>query len=232
MQIAAFALTGIADRAFSRSLLAGVLMAAPVGAVGIMCIGRALADGLPRALMVGLGSAVADAIFGTVAGLIIGVVSSFIVVFESELTLAGGIVVGLSGVLIYRAPVDSDVTLVQTGVAIRDAGRAFVLSIVNPATLIGALGIFAVFGRIVNGAEPSTAATLILGAFVGSMAWWILLATVVRAMRERFVLGALPRLNRIKGFLIAAFGLAAMIWAGWKLTWIRRRKSGQPGTLR
>ena len=217
MQMDAFALTGIADFAFARGLLAGVLMAAPVGAVGIMCIRRALADGLPRALMVGLGSAVADAIFGAVAGLGIGVISNFIVAFESQLTLAGGVVVALSGVLIYRAPVDSDVTQVQVGAAIRDAVRAFVLSIVNPATLIGAFGIFAVFGRIENGAQPSTAATLILGVFVGSMAWWIVLATVVRAMRERFVLGALPRLNRIEGFLITAFGLAAMIWAGWKL---------------
>lgn len=210
-------LSDVLDFAFVRGLLAGVLMAAPVGAVGVMCIRRALTDGWARALVVGLGSAVADAVFGAVAGLGIGAISRFIVTFERELTLVGGMVVAVSGYFIYRAPVDADLSAPQTSVMVRDFGRAFVISIINPATLIGALGIFAVFAQLDSNVRPATASTLITGVFVGSMLWWVFLASLVRIMRERFVSGTLPRLNRIEGSVIGVFGCAAIAWAVWQL---------------
>lgn len=198
------------DTMLFRGMLAGLLMAAPVGAVGAMCIRRALSGHLFRALTVGFGSAVADTIFGALAGLGIGFIGSFIVAHEAGLTLFGGPIVTLAGVLLFRAPVDTSTAEEDAEAAIRDGVRAFVLSIVNSATFLGAIGIFALLGGADVTVAPAKAASLVLGVFVGSMLWWITLSVGIRLMRERFASKALPELNHIEGVVITLFGLGAI----------------------
>lgn len=203
---------------FVRGLLAGLLMAAPVGAVGAMCIRRALSGHLIRALMVGFGSAVADTLFGAMAGLGIGMIGSFIVAHEVGLTLLGGLIVTATGIFTFRAPVDTATAEEDTEAAIRDGVRAFVLSIVNPATFLGAIGIFALLGGVDVTTAPAAALSLVVGVFAGSMGWWMILSGSVRLLRERFISAALPELNHIEGVVIAVFGVGAVIFALWQLS--------------
>lgn len=212
----------VPDYMFLRGMLAGLLMAAPVGAVGAMCIRRALAGHWIRALMVGFGSAIADTIFGAIAGLGIGLIGSFIVAHEVGLTLFGGLVVTAAGIFTFRAPVDTARADEEAEAAIRDGLRAFVLSIVNPATFLGAIGIFALLGGADVTTAPAAATSLIIGVFAGSMGWWVVLSGGVRLLREKFVSTALPELNHIEGVVIAVFGAAAIAYGLWNLA------QGQP----
>ncbi|MDX2222832.1 MAG: LysE family transporter [Rhodospirillaceae bacterium] len=198
------------DLALLKGLIAGFAMAAPIGAVGIMCIRRAITFGVGRALVPGLGSALADAIFGAAAGLGLTVISAFVVAYEAAIGLVGGLIVLGVGVATYLAPVRTDVETRAPGDRRKDIARAFSMSIANPATMLGALGIFAAFGPIDPAEAPGDAAALVGGVFAGSMLWWLVLATTARALKDRFVTGALPRLNRIEGLIIGACGAAIL----------------------
>jgi arginine exporter protein ArgO len=51
---------------------------------------------------------------------------------------------------------------------------------------------------------------LVLGVFVGSALWWLLLSGGVALLRARFRPAALVWVNRISGSVIVLFGLLAL----------------------
>src|SRR6266849_1542996 len=53
---------------FLKGIVVGIVIAVPVGPVGVMCIRRTVFEGRLAGLVSGLGAATADAIFGVIAG--------------------------------------------------------------------------------------------------------------------------------------------------------------------
>ena len=201
----------ITDIAFLRGLIAGFALAAPLGPVAVLCIRRGLARGRIECFAAGLGAAVADAIFGSVAGLGITFISSRVIEYQNAIGLLGGIILIVVGLGTYRTPVRQISGELQVQSLKHDLIAAFSMAITNPATMLGAAGIFAVFGPIDLHAQPIKAFWLVVGVFAGSAAWWLMLATAVGTFRQRFVDGGLRRLNKISGAVIAACGAGVLV---------------------
>lgn len=191
---------------FLRGLIVGLLMAAPIGAVGVMCIKRSLSDGWLRAMAVGMGSAVVDAGFGTVAGLGLTFVSTFVTDHQVAIGVVGSVIVMGIGVATYLSPVKAETVKVESGLKRRDFATAFMLSVSNPATLLGAVGLFAALGQVDPKTAPQSAMVLIGGVFAGSMAWWVFLTAAAGFFRQWFVPETLARMNKIEGAVIAVLG--------------------------
>jgi len=199
------------DSAFIRGLAVGFALAAPVGPVAVLCIRRALARGQFQAFIAGLGAAVADMLFGAVAGLGLTVISSFVMNYQVLIGLFGGLLVLVLGISTYRTPVIvNEGTMVVKSLR-RDFIAAFTMAVTNPATLIAAAGVFAAFGPVDITTEPLTGLWLVLGVFLGSAVWWLILAAIVTTLRGRFLDKGLPWLNRISGSIIAASGVLVLV---------------------
>jgi threonine/homoserine/homoserine lactone efflux protein len=179
--------------------------------VAILCIRRALARGRIECIIAGFGAALADTIFGAVAGLGITFISSFVVAHEIVIGLLGGMIVLAVGIATYRTPVCHVTGTAQVQSLRRDVATAFTMAITNPATMLGAAGIFATFGPVDIGTEPIKAFWLVFGVFTGSMAWWIILSMAVGTLKQRFVDGGLLMLNRVSGAVITLSGVAVMV---------------------
>jgi threonine/homoserine/homoserine lactone efflux protein len=205
----------ITDVAFIRGLIAGVALAAPLGPVAVLCIRRGLARGRTQCFLAGLGAAVADAIFGSIAGLGITYISSLVMEYESLIGIVGGVVLLIVGTGTYRTPVSHITGEIQVQELWRDIMAAFTMAITNPATMLGAAAIFAVFGPIDLHTQPIKAFWLVAGVFGGSAGWWLILSQAVGTFRQRFVEGGLPRLNKICGIIIAACGAAVLAGVGY-----------------
>ncbi len=65
-------------------------------------------------------------------------------------------------------------------------------------------------GLGVTGGDVAGAVVLTLGVFAGSGAWWVVLVTVVGALRSRITPVWLRRVNIVSGLLIGAFALIAI----------------------
>jgi hypothetical protein len=76
--------------------------------------------------------------------------------------------------------------------------------------MLGAAGIFAVFGPIDLHAYPIKAFWLVVGLFLGSALWWLTLATAVGTFHQRFLDRGMLRLNRISGAIIALCGVGVL----------------------
>ncbi len=185
----------------------GLLMAAPVGAVGVMCVKRAMSGEWARAMAVGLGSATVDAIFGAIAGLGLTLIATIVMSYQTELGLAGGLIItGLGAATYFSQPKDATPGL-EFQQLWRDLAKAFTLSIANPATFLGALGLFAALGPA---STRQSVWMLVTGVFSGSILWWSFLSAVTRLFRHRFGIESLQRLNKIEGIVIGVVGLVVV----------------------
>ncbi|MFO7707453.1 MAG: LysE family transporter [Desulfobacterales bacterium] len=196
---------------FLRGLVIGFSIAAPVGPIGILCIRRTLADGRTAGLLSGLGAATADALYGCVAGFGLTVISSFLVDQRAWIQLIGGLFLLLLGVRILKSrPAENPASAPGSGLAASYASTFF-LTLTNPMTILAFAGIFAALGVVNTGGDFSAAALLVLGVFLGSAAWWLILSGGVGLVREKLNPAVLRWANRVSGLILVFFGLFA-VW--------------------
>jgi threonine/homoserine/homoserine lactone efflux protein len=193
-----------------KGIAAGLLIAAPVGPVGVLCVHRTLVCGRVHGLVSGLGAAAADMLFAGVVAFGLGFVSDFLFVHQGELRLAGGgllIVLGAKS-LLSRPPAPGGEEM-RTSL-IGDCVSAFALTATNPITLLSFLGVFAALG-ISNQDTLSQGCVLVGGVFAGSAAWWLLLSGGVGLMRRAMEALYLRWAHVIAGALLLAFGVFVLV---------------------
>jgi threonine/homoserine/homoserine lactone efflux protein len=196
---------------FLRGLIIGFSIAAPVGPIGILCIRRTLAEGRASGFLSGLGAATADALYGCVAGFGLTVISGFLVDQRFWIQLIGGIFLLALGVKTLRAvPAERAAAVSGTGLAASYAST-LLLTLTNPMTILSFAGIFAALGVAETGGDLSAAARLVLGVFIGSAAWWLLLSGGVGLLREKLSTGVLRSANLLSGAILLVFGIVA-VW--------------------
>lgn len=81
----------------SKGIVIGVLVSAPMGPIGMLCIQRTLNKGRWHGFVTGLGAALSDVIYAALTCLGMGVVVNFVEANQAPLQLIGSIVLGISG---------------------------------------------------------------------------------------------------------------------------------------
>lgn len=192
-----------------KGLILGFSIAAPVGPIGVLCIRRTLTDGRATGLVSGLGAASADALYGCIAGFGLTLLSDFLVSQQFWLRLVGGLFLFYLGIKTLLArPAQESASAQGTGLLGAYTSTLF-LTLTNPMTILSFAAIFAGLGVASTDGDYASAALLVLGVFLGSALWWLLLSGGVSLFRARFNLSALTWVNRLSGAIILAFGVAA-----------------------
>ena len=194
---------------FARGLLLGLSIAAPVGPIGVLCIRRTLTQGWRIGFLTGLGAATADATYGAVAAFGLTALSNLLIAEQFWLRLLGGLFLLYLGARTFVAK-PATVAANATANSLTGAySSTFLLTLTNPTTILSFAAIFAGFG-VASSGSTLAAGILVLGVFVGSALWWLLLSGGVTLLRSRFRPAALVWVNRISGVVIALFGLIAL----------------------
>lgn len=195
---------------FIKGLVIGFSIAAPVGPIGILCIKRTLTSGRLAGLVSGLGAATADAVYGCIAAFGLTFISSFLIHQQSWLRLLGGAFLCYLGIkTIFTKPTEYSSRSNQLGL-VNAYGSTFILTLTNPLTILSFAAIFAGLGLLDVKGNYLSSVAIVLGVFIGSACWWILLSTGVSMFRTRFTPTGLLWVNRISGLIILAFGIAAL----------------------
>ena len=202
----------------STGIVIGLIVAAPIGPVNLICIRRTLAYGPPNGFFSGLGAALGDGVFAIVTAFGLTAISQWIVGFSTPLRLVGGIMLLGFGIHIFR----SDVSLLRDaeGVPLRDSGKkslvrtiasTFALTITNPATLFGFTALFTGLGSLAGGqATFLDAALMVLGVITGSTIWWFTLTTFVGIFHKHIDTGVMRNINHVFGVLVTGFGVIVL----------------------
>ncbi len=194
-----------------KGALLGLAIAAPVGPIGLLCIRRTLAQGRVAGFVSGLGAASADMVYGAIAAFGLTAITGLLVRQQGWLRLVGGL---------FLCYLGARTLLARPGGSTAEAeGRSragaylatFALTLTNPMTILSFAAIFAGAGVAQTGGSYGAAAAMVLGVFLGSAAWWLLLSTGVSLLRSRFDARAALWVNRLSGLIILGFGAAALI---------------------
>ena len=196
-----------------RGLAIGFSIAAPVGPIGVLCIRRTMAEGRASGLVSGLGAATADAVYGCIAGFGLTFISNFLVSQQMWLRLIGGVFLCYLGIrTVLARPAEQAASAKGNGLLGAYASTLF-LTFTNPMTIISFAAIFAGLGLASTPGNYGSAGVLVLGVFIGSALWWLILSGGVGVFRERFNTHGLQWVNRVSGVIIIGFGLFALLSA-------------------
>jgi len=197
-----------------KGIIIGFAIAAPVGPIGVLCIRRTLAEGRTSGFVSGLGAATADAIYGSVAALGLTFVANLLTSGEMWLRLVGGAFLVFLGVRTFLArPVERAASTGKNGLPGAYASTLF-LTLTNPTTILSFAAIFAGLGAGSAGGDVPSAMLLVLGVFVGSAFWWLVLSGITGLFRARLSARGLRWVNRISGTVLATFGVLAVSGVG------------------
>lgn len=197
----------------------GLIVAAPIGPVNLICIRRTLAYGSLNGFFSGLGAALGDGVFASVSGFGLTVIGQLIEGYSLPLTLAGGLMLLGFGVHIFHSDVsllrNQDDRLVRaegSASLFRTVASTFALTITNPATLFGFTALFAGVGSFAGDEQVllADAAAVVIGVVAGSTLWWFTLAVVVGTFHRHIDPGVMRTINHAFGVVVGGFGVVVL----------------------
>ena len=199
----------------------GLVAAAPIGPVNLICIRRTLARGALNGFIAGLGAALGDGVFATVTAFGLTAIVQAIEGFSLAIQLAGGTLLLIFGMRTYLTEPSPHTRLEKGRVQESDVSSlartivsTFLLTMTNPATMFGFAAMFAGLGSLTGDTVSFMQASIIVGGVVlGSGLWWFVLTTFVGTFHARIDEPVMRAINHLTGIAISAFGIAVLIHA-------------------
>jgi threonine/homoserine/homoserine lactone efflux protein len=200
---------------FLKGMMIGLLIAVPLGPIGILCIRRTLVSGMASGLASGLGAALADSLYGVIAAFGLAAVAAFMAKYTVALRLAGGAFLFLLGLkAIFRGGREEEeipAPLREThdlGDLVGDFFSTLFLTLSNPVTIIVFMAIFAGMDFVAEfEADHARPFMLVAGVFSGSFLWWCVLSFGIGKLRHRLDKKIMRLLNLVSGAVLVGFAL-------------------------
>jgi len=215
-------------------LVIGVIVAAPVGPVNVMCIQRTLERGFWGGVAAGTGAVLGDGLIAAAAAFGITTISGVTTAYQTTIQAIGGTIVLLFGVrLFFASPKIAESgsrwsELRRIAEMIPDAFRpmmryqiwrivphagvipqSFFLTVTNPGAILGMFAIIGGLGSFLGGLVSYLDAFILVASVMGgSLLWWLGLSHLVSRLRHRLDEERLQRINQIAGGLLVIFGIA------------------------
>lgn len=193
----------------TKGIMIGVLVSAPMGPIGMLCIQRTLNKGRWHGFITGLGAALSDVIYASLTCLGMGVVVNFVEANQAPLQLVGSFVLGIFGYYIYQSnPTRSLRKQGERKLSFtQDFITAFLLTFSNVLIVLLYIGLFARFTFILPEHSVGMLAVGIVGIGIGAILWWFGITYIVAKLRKWFNVRGIWRLNRIVGSVIIGLSI-------------------------
>lgn len=199
---------------FYRGLVIGLMIAAPVGPIGLLCIRRTIHKGLLIGFATGIGAACADTIFGAISSFSVAAILNFVKHYETQIRLIGGaFLVIVAWHTWHDPPRQPPQNKVSATGAVAALLSGLVITLTNPVTMCAILAVVATFGGLINNRD---APALVAGIFGGSTLWWLMLSGGVSLVRGHFTESRVMLINRSTAVVLAALAAYAMLSVAYK----------------
>jgi threonine/homoserine/homoserine lactone efflux protein len=196
---------------FVKGIILGFSIAAPVGPIGVLCVRKTLQYGRLSGFFSGLGAAAADTVYGVIAAFGLTLISNFLLAGQFWLKLIGGAFLLYLGLKTFLSKPAEKSKPISHKTLLGDFVSTFFLTITNPMTILSYVAVFAGLGLSEIAGDYASASLLVLGVFLGSTLWWLILSEGVTLFRKKISQKVMTWVNRAAGIIIMAFGTAALV---------------------
>lgn len=195
-----------------RGILIGVLFGLPVGAVGTMTVQRVWSFGFRAGLLTGLGSSAADCLYAVVGAFGLTLISEFLLQYQIIIKVLGGGFIIFMGISLILKKEEAVGTQERAAGGVKMFLSSFVIGIANPAAILTFLFAFTYFG-ISGAAEAPEGILLVIGIFLGTYLWWMVLSAAACVIKKNIGSVSLLCRNKVFGGILAVFGTAVFLAA-------------------
>lgn len=192
-----------------RGLLIGILVSAPMGPIGMLCIQRTLNRGRWPAFFTGTGAALSDLVYCLLTGLGLSFITDFIESNQSLLQVIGSVVLLIYAGYLFGTNPSRSLTNRQQGAQPgywKDFVAGFLLTFSNPLILFFIIGLFARFSFLAPEFEEYHYVAGYVAIFAGALTWWFIVTTFVNKVRGHFNIRSMRWLNRIIAGILMIMG--------------------------
>lgn len=192
-----------------KGFIIGVIVSAPLGPVGVLCIQRTLNKGRAYGFVTGLGAALSDIIYALITGYGMSFVFDFIQANIFYLQLIGSIMLLVFGVYTFRSnPVHSIRPVSPNkGTLVHNFITAFFVTLSNPLIIFLFIGFFARFAFVLPEIPIYEQTLGYIAIVAGAVSWWFSITFFVSKIRNRFNLRGIWMLNRIIGVVVVVMSI-------------------------
>lgn len=203
-----------------KGLLIGIIVSAPMGPVGVLCVQRTLNKGRWYGFVTGIGACVSDLIYALITGYGMSFVMDLINDERTRfyLQIAGSILLFIFGLYSFRSdPTKSIRATKKRGTLVNNGITAFLLTISNPLIIFLFMAVFAQFAFII----PDHHLEMGLGylsIIAGALLWWWGLTWLIDKVRGKFDNDGILLLNRIIGSIVMIISFVIFVGALFNIT--------------
>lgn len=199
-----------------NGFIIGVIVSAPMGPIGILCVQRTLNRGRLHGLVTGLGAMFSDLIYAAITLIGMGIVDDFMKANELLLQFIGSIVIVLFGIAIFSTNplkiLKPSTNTTETRYN-HDFITAFFLTLSNVAIIFLFISLFARFHYNPLDISWLTFAVGLTSIGLGALAWWFFITTYVSKLKRYFNRQSLKLFNRVVGVILILLGVLGMVGA-------------------
>lgn len=199
-----------------RGFAIGVIISAPMGPVGILCVQRTLEKGRKTGFYTGVGAAVSDLFYCLVTGFGLSLIEDFLKANQDAIQIAGSIVMAVFGLYLFRSNPSRQLKKPDSSASSagkRDIIKGFLFTFSNPLIIFLIIGLFARFNFLLPEISFAQYVTGYLFIIVGALGWWWMVSYFVDKVRSHFNLRSMWLINKITGSIIMIFALVGVITA-------------------
>lgn len=196
-----------------RGIAIGVLISAPMGPVGILCIQRTLEKGRKAGLYTGIGAALSDLFYSLLTGFGLSFIEEFIERNQNIIQLMGSFVLIAFSIYLFRkSPTSSLRRPVPQGVsAKKNILGGFLFTFSNPLILFLIIGLFARFNFLMPEIKFYHYMLGFIFILAGALGWWWTVTYIIDKVRNRFSFRTMKYINIGIGVVILLFAIVGIV---------------------
>ena len=200
---------------FITGMIIGVLVSAPTGPLGILCIQRTLHKGRLNGIVTGLGATTSDLVYAVLVGFSMNFVIDFVEQYRFVIQIVGSIILFFFGYKIFTKETEKSIDDEKIGTTNRNLlstyTSAFGLCLSNPIIIFLFIALFARFNFFSSKSDVYQVLLALSSIFVGALSWWVTLTMIVGSLRKKFKKRGLRILNFITGGVLIVLSIAGIV---------------------
>ena len=200
---------------FITGMIIGVLVSAPTGPLGILCIQRTLHKGRLNGIVTGLGATTSDLVYAVLVGFSMNFVIDFVEQYRFVIQIVGSIILFFFGYKIFSKETEKSIDDEKIGTTNRNLlstyTSAFGLCFSNPIIIFLFIALFARFNFFSSKSNVYQVLLALSSIFVGALSWWVTLTMIVGSLRKKFKKRGLRILNFITGGVLIVLSIAGIV---------------------
>lgn len=204
---------------FYKGIIIGVLVSAPMGPIGLLCIQRTLNKGRWHGFFSGVGASFSDILYALITCLGMGIVIDFIEANQIVLQIIGSILLMIFGIYIFQSNPSKSLQKPRETINTysQDTLTAFLLTLSNPFIIFLFIALFARFNFIAPEEKLFSTVIGLLGIVIGALSWWFVITTLVGKLRQIINVRGLWIMNKVVGIVIIVLSLIGIFYSVWDI---------------